>query len=109
MAYFLLTLSIVTDVAATVFLKASNGWQNLWFGAASIFFFAVSGFVLGFAIKGMSVGLTYTLWSGVGIALACIASVLIWQQKFDLYALAGITLIFLGTVLITAKSNIVLA
>jgi len=44
----------------------------------------------------------------VGIALVCAASVLIWGQKFDAYAVVGISLIFFGTILITAKSSVII-
>ena len=108
MTYLFLALAILTEVAATLLLKASNGWEKWWFGMGSIFFYSLAGIFLGFVLKNMSVGLTYTIWSGVGIALVCVASVLIWQQKFDVYAIAGITLIAIGTVLITAKSSVVL-
>jgi len=63
---------------------------------------------LAFVLKSMNVGLAYAIWSGVGIALVCVASVFIWQQKFDIYALTGVLLIVVGTGLITLKSNVVL-
>jgi small multidrug resistance pump len=106
--YFLLTLAIITEVAATLLLKASNGWEKWWFGMGAVFLYSIAGLFLGLVLKGMSVGLAYTIWSGVGIALVCIASVYIWQQKFDVYALSGIALILAGTLLITVKSSVVI-
>ncbi|MFD2165121.1 DMT family transporter [Thalassotalea euphylliae] len=108
MSYLFLALAIFSEVSATLLLKASDGWEKWWFGMASIGLYSLAGLFLGVVLKEMSVGLTYTIWSGVGIALVCIASVLIWQQKFDAYALSGIALIFVGTLLITAKSGVVM-
>lgn len=108
MIYFLLSLAVITEVTATLLLKASDGWEKWWFGMGSIFFYSLAGFILAHVLKSMSVGVAYSIWSGVGIALVCIASVIIWEQKFDTYALSGIALIFIGTFLITAKSSIVL-
>jgi small multidrug resistance pump len=108
MTYILLMIAIVTEVTATLLLKASNGWEKWWFGMGAIFFYALAGMVLAFVLKSMSVGLAYAIWSGVGIALVCIASVMFWQQKFDVYALTGVLLIILGTALITLKSNVVM-
>ncbi|MEM8498041.1 MAG: SMR family transporter [Pseudomonadota bacterium] len=108
MTYFLLLLAILSEVGATLLLKASNGWELWWFGVASIFFYSLAGIFLAFVLKSMSIGLAYTIWSGVGIALVCAASVLIWHQKFDTYAILGIALIFAGTILITAKSSVVI-
>jgi small multidrug resistance pump len=106
--YVFLTLAILTEVTATLLLKASNGWEKWWFGMGAIFFYSIAGMILAFVLKSMSVGLAYAIWSGVGIALVCIASVFIWQQKFDIYALTGVLLIVVGTGLITLKSNVVL-
>lgn len=108
MSYLFLTLAIISEVSATLLLKASNGWEKYWFGMGSIFLYSVAGLFLGLVLKEMSVGITYTIWSGLGIALVCAASVFIWQQKFDFYALAGIALIFLGSLLITVKSAVVI-
>ncbi len=108
MIYVFLTLAILTEVTATLLLKASNGWEKWWFGMGAIFFYSIAGMILAFVLKSMSVGLAYAIWSGVGIALVCIASVFIWQQKFDMYALIGVLLIVAGTGLITLKSNVVL-
>lgn len=108
MVYLLLSLAIITEVTATLLLKASDGWEKVWFGVGAIFFYSIAGMILAFVLKTMSVGLAYAIWSGVGIALVCIASVLFWQQKFDVYALVGVTLIVLGTGLITLKSSVVI-
>lgn len=108
MTYFLLTLAIITEVAATLLLKASDGWEKWWFGMGAMFFYSIAGVILAFVLKSMSVGLAYAIWSGVGIALVCIASVLFWQQKFDTYALTGVFLIVIGTGLITLKSSVVI-
>lgn len=108
MTYLLLTLAIITEVIGTLLLKASDGWEKWWFGMGAIFFYAVASMLLAGVLRTMSVGLAYSIWSGVGIALVCMASVFFWQQKFDTYALAGILLIILGTGLITLKSSVVL-
>ncbi len=108
MTYLFLVLAIITEVIATLLLKYSNGWEKWWFGMGAVFFYSIAGFILAFVLKTMSVGLAYAIWSGVGIALVCVASVYLWQQKFDVYALSGVLLIMLGTGLITLKSNVVM-
>lgn len=108
MTYVFLLLAIVTEVTATLLLKASDGWEKWWLGMGSIFFYSLAGLFLGLVLKNMSVGLAYAIWSGVGIALVGIASVFIWQQRFDSYAFMGVVLIFAGTCLITLKSNVVM-
>jgi len=108
MTYLLLALAIVIEVAATLLLKAADGVEKWWFVIASLVFYAVAGVLLALILKTMNVGLIYTIWSGAGIALVCIASAIIWQQTLDHYAMAGIGFIVVGTLLITAKSGVVM-
>ncbi len=106
MTYGLLTLAILTEVCATLLLKASNGWEKWWFVAVSIALYMFSGFLFALVLKAMHVGAAYAIWSGVGIALVCIASAFIWQQALDIYAFIGIVFIAFGVVLIATKSQI---
>lgn len=108
MSYIYLMIAIITEVTATLLLKMSDGVEKWWFALAAVIFYAIAGLCLSIVLKTMNVGIVYSIWSGAGIALVCIASVLIWQQKLDIYAICGIALILSGTLLITAKSNVAL-
>lgn len=107
MTYLLLALAVVTEVTATLLLKASDGWEKWHYGSASIFFYAISGMIFAVVLKHMGVGVAYAIWSGVGIALVSVASVILWKQTFDIYAIVGILMIVSGTLLITSKSAVV--
>ncbi|MBZ2164026.1 SMR family transporter [Alteromonas stellipolaris] len=107
MTYLLLALAIVTEVTATLLLKASNGWEKWYFGYGAIAFYMISGILFAAVLKHMGVGVAYAIWSGMGIALITAASVILWKQTFDFYAAMGIILIVSGTLLITSKSAVV--
>ena len=107
MTYLILTIAIVTEVTATLLLKASNGWEKWAFGYGAIFFYAISGMLFSLVLKNMGIGVAYAIWSGMGIALITVASVVFWKQTFDIYAVLGIMLIISGTILITSKSTVV--
>lgn len=107
MTYLLLALAIVTEVAATLSLKASDGWEKWYFGYGAIALYTVSGILFAAVLKHMGVGVAYAIWSGMGIALITAASVILWKQTFDFYAAMGIILIVSGTLLITSKSAVV--
>ena len=66
----------------------------------------LAGFLLAFVLKYMAVGIVYATWAGIGIALVCIFSVILWGQRFDAAALGGIALIVAGVLLITLKSEV---
>ncbi|WP_334064567.1 DMT family transporter [Alteromonas genovensis] len=107
MIYLLLALAIVTEVTATMLLKASDGWEKWALGYAAIAFYAVSGGLFAVVLKHMGIGVAYAIWSGLGIALITAASVVFYKQTFDMFAVIGIILIVSGTVLITSKSAVV--
>ncbi len=109
MTYLILVLAIFSEVSATLLLKMSDGWAHLGYGLGSIFLYALAGFFMAFVLKSMSVGLAYSIWSGLGVALVCAASVIFWGQRFDVYAIVGIMLIVFGTLLITVKSSVVIS
>lgn len=108
MHYALLAVAIVSEVIATLLLKVSDGLTKWWWAIVSVFFYAIAGVMLSIVLKYMAVGLVYAIWAGVGIALICCASVLLWDQRFDAAALGGIALIMAGVMLITLKSGVTL-
>ena len=108
MHYAFLTVAIISEVIATLLLKFSDGLTRWWWAIISVFFYAIAGLLLSLVLKYMAVGLVYAIWAGIGIALVCIASVLLWGQRFDAAALGGIALIVVGVLLITVKSGVTL-
>ena len=108
MHYAFLVVAIITEVIATLLLKLSDGLTKWWWAIASVFFYAVAGVMLSIVLKYLAVGLVYAIWAGVGIALICCASVLLWGQRFDAGALGGIALIVAGVMLITLTSGVTL-
>ena len=107
MTYIIFTVAIITEVTATMLLKASNGWEKWAFGYGAIVFYAISGMLFAYVLKHMGIGVAYAIWSGMGIALITAASVVFWKQTFDIYAVLGIIIIISGTLLITSKSAVV--
>jgi small multidrug resistance pump len=51
------------------------------------------------------VGVAYAIWSGAGVALITLIGWLVFKQKLDAPALAGILLIVAGVVVIQVFSN----
>lgn len=106
--YISLFVAIVSEVIATMLLKACDGWNRWQYGIASLVCYAVAGALLSFVLQKLSVGVAYGIWAGSGIALICLASALLWNQSLDLPALSGIAFIVAGILLITLKSGVVL-
>jgi len=68
-------------------------------GTSALFYF------LSLSLRSIPVGVAYAIWSGVGVALITLIGWLVFKQKLDAPALAGILLIVAGVVVIQVFSN----
>jgi small multidrug resistance pump len=107
MAYLYLFVAIVAEVMGTLALKATEGFTKLVPSLIVIVGYAVSFYFVGLALKSMSIGVAYAIWSGVGLALVAIAGMVLYKQVPDLAALVGILLILAGVVVINLFSKTV--
>ncbi len=105
--YLLLGNAILFEVAGTLMLKASGGFEKWSWGLAALASYVVSLVLMSLCLRVMSVGIVYAIWTGVGVTLVCLASFLLWHQQLDPVALTGIALVVLGVGLITLKSGAV--
>lgn len=106
--YVPLAVAIAFEVAATFLLRASHGIERWPYAVASAACYLVAGVLLSYVLERVQVGITYAIWAGSGIALICLTSVVLFGQRFDPPAIAGILLIVSGVALITLRSSVVL-
>lgn len=100
-----LAAAIVAEVIGTSFLKSSEGFTRLWPSLATAAFYLISFFFLSVTLKHLSVGVAYAIWAGAGIALIALIGYVLFGQKLDAAALAGIGLIIAGVVVINVFSG----
>lgn len=100
-----LTMAIIAEVIATTMLKASEGFTRLWPSVVVIVGYAVAFWGLSMVVKTMPLGIVYAIWSGMGIVLVSVAAVFIYQQKLDLPAVLGMSLIIAGVLVINLFSK----
>ncbi|HBI8821390.1 TPA: quaternary ammonium compound efflux SMR transporter QacH [Staphylococcus aureus] len=100
MSYLYLALAIVGEIIGSSLLKASEGFSKLFPTIGVIIAFVVSFFFLSLALKTIPLNTAYALWSGLGLVLTTIISVLIWKEKLNMASIAGITLILAGVVIL---------
>lgn len=99
-AYLYLAIAIVSEVIATSALKPSQEFSKLIPSVIVVVGYAISFYCLSVVLKSIPVGITYTLWSGIGIVLISLVGVFLFQQKLDFAAILGMFLIVLGVVVI---------
>ena len=104
-AWVALAIAILSEVIATSFLKASDGFSKLWPSVIVIVGYASAFYFMSISIKSIPVGVTYAIWSGTGIVLIALVGWLVMGQKLDWPAILGMSLIVAGVLVIQLGSN----
>lgn len=105
MSYAALALAIVLEVAGTTFLGKSEHFTRLTPSLICGALYACSFYLLAQALRTLPVGVAYASWGGLGIVLTTIIGVVVFRQKPDAAAIAGIALIVIGVVVINGFSK----
>ena len=105
MAYLYLAIAIVAEVIATSALKASNEFTRLIPSMVVVIGYAVAFYFMTLVIRTIPIGITYAIWSGLGIVLIAAVGFVYYRQALDLPAIIGMGLIVSGVVVINVFSN----
>lgn len=105
MPYTYLAIAIIAEVVGTSALKASEGFTKIIPSTIVIIGYGVAFYFLACVLKTLPVGVTYAIWSGLGIVLVTITSMLLYRQIPDLFAILGMGLIVSGVVVINLFSK----
>ncbi len=100
MAYAYLLIAILSEVLATSMLKASDGFTKLIPSIVTFIGYSVSFYFLSMVLKYIPIGISYAIWSGLGIVLISIVGLLVFKQELDLPGIFGMVLIISGVIVI---------
>ena len=100
MAYAYLLIAILSEVLATSMLKASDGFTKLIPSTITFIGYSVSFYFLSMVLKYIPMGISYAIWSGLGIVLISIVGLLVFKQELDLPGIFGMVLIISGVIVI---------
>ena len=104
-AYLFLAFAIVAEVIGTTALKASDSFTRPLPSLVTVGCYALSFYLLTFSLRVLPTGIAYAIWSGVGIVLISLISWIVYGQRLDLPAIAGLGLIIAGVAVINLFSN----
>ena len=104
-SWLYLGVAILSEVAATSALKASEGFTRLWPSLVVVVGYGVAFFFLSLTLRTIPVAVAYAVWSGVGIALIAIIGWLLFGQALDLPGIVGIALIVAGVLVLNLFSK----
>ncbi|CAK9886595.1 MAG: Multidrug transporter EmrE [Candidatus Erwinia impunctatus] len=105
MTYFYLLIAIVAEVIATSCLKLSVSFTRLWPTLATLCGYAISFYFLSLVLRSMPTGIAYAIWSGVGIILISLVSLVLFKQRLDLPAMIGLGFIIAGVLIVNLFSK----
>ncbi|GKY89809.1 SMR family transporter [Sinisalibacter aestuarii] len=100
MPYLILFFAVVAETIGTTALQASQQFTRLAPSALVVVAYAISFALLGWALKFMPVGIAYAIWSGLGIVLIAAIGFVVFGQRLDLPAVAGMAMILGGILVI---------
>lgn len=99
MAWVLLSIAIAAEIFGTLSLKASDGLSKLMPSLGVLLGYATAFTLMAMSLKKLDVGITYAIWSGVGIIGAAIGGVVFFDQHLSRMTMIGMAIIITGVVI----------
>lgn len=103
--YIYLCLAIIGEVVATSALKAANGFSETLPSILVVVGYGVAFYYLSLSLKTIPLGISYAIWSGVGVVAVSIIGWIYYKQALDIAAIIGMAMILGGVLVIHLFSN----
>lgn len=107
MAYLYLALAIIAEVIATSSLKASEQFTKLVPSIVVLVGYSAAFYLMTLVLRTIPIGITYAVWSGIGIVLIAVVGAILYKQIPDVPAVIGMGLIIAGVIVIHLFSKTV--
>jgi quaternary ammonium compound-resistance protein SugE len=98
MAWVILFLAGLFEVAWAVGLKSTAGFTKFWPSLVTLAFMAISVYLLGLAVRDLPVGTAYAVWTGIGAVGTVIFGILVLGEPRHAIRLLCIALIAAGII-----------
>jgi small multidrug resistance pump len=103
--WLLLALAISAEVVGTSFLRLSQGMTRPGPTLLVLAAYGTSMLLVSRVVQVLPLGLTYAIWSGIGILATVLVGVLAYRQIPTGGQLAGMALIVAGVVIVNLKGS----
>jgi small multidrug resistance pump len=104
-AWAYLAIAVLAEVVATSALKASAGFTRPGPSLLVVSGYALAFYLMSLTLDTIPVGITYAVWSGVGIVLVTLVAWILYGQALDAPALLGLGLIVAGVAVLNLFSG----
>ncbi|MEP2532547.1 SMR family transporter [Shimia sp.] len=99
-AYLVLFIAVVFETIGTTALQASHQFTRLVPSVIVVLSYGAAFYFMALTLKVLPVGITYAIWSGLGIVLIAIIGLIAFGQKLDWPAVLGMAMILAGILVI---------
>jgi len=96
MAWIILFIAGLFEVAWAIGLKYSDGFTKLWPSIFTIVTMVTSMGLLSFSVKSLPVGTAYAVWTGIGAVGTAILGIILFNESKEFLRIFFIVLIIAG-------------
>jgi quaternary ammonium compound-resistance protein SugE len=96
MPWLWLIIAGLLEVAWAVGLKYADGFARLWPSVVTVLLMLASFWCLAQAVKGLPLGTSYAIWTGIGAVGTAIAGMVLFKEPATAARLACMVLIVAG-------------
>ncbi|TQP21111.1 DMT family transporter [Vibrio cholerae] len=96
MAWLILFLAGICEIAWAIGLKYSEGFSKPLASVATLSALAISFVLLGIALRTLPLGVAYGIWVGIGAVGTGVMGILLFGEAVSLFKLMSLALIVIG-------------
>ena len=98
MAWVVLVIAGLFEVAWAIGLKYTEGFTRLWPSVGTVAAMVISVILLGWAMRSLPVGTAYAVWTGIGAVGTVILGIVLFQEPATVARLLCVAMILAGIV-----------
>lgn len=98
MTWLLLLAAILSEVAGTLSLRASDGFTRPWPVLGVLAGYGLSFYLLSLVLRDLPLGLAYAVWAALGTALIAVIGIVAFGEPASAVRLLCIAVVVVGVV-----------
>lgn len=96
MKWFILSLGILFEIVALVFMKKSDGFTKLFPILFVLLFYSLALGCLILVLRQMDTSVAYAIWASAGILIMALVGILVLKEPVTIIKIVSMVLIVLG-------------
>ncbi|MEO9895536.1 MAG: SMR family transporter [Paracoccaceae bacterium] len=98
--YLYLIFAVAAETIGTTAMQASHQFTRLGPSVVVVIAYGLAFYLLSLTLRTLPVGITYAIWSGLGIVLIAFIGWVVFGQRLDWPAILGMAMILAGILVI---------